>query len=310
MQPVSVAMNMTRERSILLAAVLASVLVPCATRVLDAQGSPSLPSCRRVDPLDQPCALPFDTAPVLKSRPAAATHPGEQRTTQLWVHVDTAGAVRTARVHRTAGIDWDLTAADVVRQYTFEPATLRGAPTPAWMLIEVATAPAPQSCADFPMAVPLSAGVAQFVDSAAHDDPRGWRYRFRTEENLTGDVTLFRQRDNGSPEEVVMKAIRMVEVAAVEQGAGPVRVRSSGAQEVRTERGARKRTYKGYSARLGTSVDGEPGELYIGVFPAAESYVMIRMPSAASRRGRATADEFARQILTHEHWRLLGCPRW
>ena len=126
-----------------------------------------------------PCRTRFDTAAALLREAPASIHPGEARTPRVWMYVDETGVVRQAQIGYSAGMDWDRAAIERAKQYLFQPAMLDGQPTSAWVYLPVVSIPEPQTCADFEMAVPISAGVAQFVDSLVFESAsqgRGYKY--------------------------------------------------------------------------------------------------------------------------------------
>lgn len=298
-----------RSRSLL--TLMASALATVAALRLDAQSTARLAPCGAADPQHQPCALPFERPPRLRQQAAfPEKSPDERRTAQLWLYIGTSGAVQGIQIHRSAGIDWDQAAVELARQYVFEPATLAGRPTSAWVLLDVAAVPKPQTCADFEMAMPVSAGVAQFVDSLVYDKPElGRTYRYRTTEGFLADLFIYPQDKQSTPLDEVTRTLDALQSGNLADGPDSMRVRARGAQQVRTDRGHAKHAFVGHSARLRLWSDGHEAESYIGVFPAGVSYLKFRVTHPPTRRARGVVDEFTRQMLANEHWRALGCPR-
>lgn len=290
--------------------VVPSAFILASGNQLGAQSTARLPACGAADPRQDPCQLPFDRAPMLRERAAVPDHPGERRTAQLWIYVDTAGLVQNAQVQRGAGVDWDMAAIQLVRHFTFDAATRGGRPTPAWVLFALAVVPKPQTCDDFEMAVPISAGAAVFVDSLAYVQRElGVAYRYRIIDDSPADVFIYPRGERGTPEYEVVKTLEAMQGSLVKPSADSMRLRTRGRQRVRTEYRGSKHDFVGYRANFRVWIQGHEVESYVGAFPVGQSYVKIRVTHPPTRRARDLVDEFTRQMLSNQHWRTLGCPR-
>lgn len=286
---------------------LAALLVPAGRAA--AQGEPRLPACPAGQVEEQPCRTPYDVPPVLSDQPPLPEG-GERGTPHVWMLVDETGAVRTTQIGRTAGVEWDLLAVERGKRYRFQPATRGGAPIAAWILVPVPVAPGAQTCADFPMGVPLSAGVATFVDSTVFESAdMGTAYRYQSMTGFPLHVFIYPADSHGTAREQVEETILTLRSGGVNQGPDSLAVLSHGRERVRLFENGGGGVASGESARLRLWFGREAAESYVAVFPFEHLFVKIRATHPPDRDGREIRGEFVRQILSHSAWRAQGCPR-
>src|ERR1043165_9820819 len=179
MSPNRVMMKRLTRSPDLLGASCAALFFLLHPPAVHAQAPPtrSLPPCDAAAPSSFPCRTPFDKAPMIREQPALPDT-GARRSPWVWVFVTEQGTVAAAQVVPSAGIDFDIAALTRAKQLKFSPAQLKGSPVSAWFLVAVETIAAPEGCPT--MAVPISAGVATFADSAVLDRPElGTLYRYQ-----------------------------------------------------------------------------------------------------------------------------------
>ncbi len=224
------------------------------------------------------------------------------------MYVDETGAVRQALIGYSAGMDWDQAAIERAKQYHFQPAMLAGQPTSAWLSLPVTAVPKPQTCADFEMAVPMSAGVARFADSLVFDSPsQGRGYKYVSTMGFAYDVFLY-PMDGRTDESEVESSIQAFRAGQVRGRPDSVAVSRRGRETVRTQ-GENPQRYTGHSAHLRLWSEAVARESYVAVFAAGDQFVKFRASYTPSREARAEVAEFVRQILTNQAWRARGCPR-
>lgn len=290
----------------LLAAVL--VLLAHGTVGASAQRPPDLRACAPGEAEVAPCRTSFDAAPVLLHEAPLPAVSGEARSPHVWMYVDETGAVQHAQIGFSATVDWDMAAIQRAREYRFRPATLGGEPVPAWVYMPVASIPLPQTCADFPMSVPLSAG-ALFVDSLVFDSPAdGTAYSYRSLTGLPLDVYLYPGAPDRSAESDVMLTIEALQSGEVRNGPDSIAIGRHGAERVRTL-GDRSSRHTGYSARLRAWFGDQEAESFVAVFAVGDRMVKFRATHLPGRAARDEVTVFMRQILTNQAWRARGCPR-
>ena len=216
----------------------------------------------------------------------------------MWMLVDDSGVVRATEIQRSAGLDYDFPAVAIARSLRFRPATLSGRAVAAWVLLPIATAAQPESCPS--MGVPLSAGVATFVDSTVLERPElGTLYRFEGLGDLRQDVFIYPSAEWGSAEdqakaflealEVQRQRGRLVSFELIEEKPRNIEVKGRG-------RGV---TFRGRTVRvLLVGPAGQTRESYFAVYPHADRWVKIRVSYAPSAEARQLIDEFERQLLS------------
>ena len=274
------------------------------------RAQPLLP-CTPAQMAEAPCLSPYDVAPSVAAEPPLAQTGEERRTSQVWMLVDETGVVREAQIGRSAGnADWDFAAVSRAREYRFQPATHGGRPVAAWILVPVAAAPRPQSCADFDMGMPLSAGVAEFMDSVVFDRPEhGTSYRYRAMSGFPIHVFVYPAVGQGSAGAQVQETIAHLRSGDVPNGPDSLSVLGGGRERVRLSARGGGGVATGHAARLRLWFGGEPAESYVAVFPAQDGFVKFRATYPPGRDERAMVGEFVEQILSDRGWRERGCPR-
>lgn len=276
---------------------------------LAAQNQHRLPACDPAAMDDEPCASAYDTPPVLVSE-ADLVSTGEQpRVAQVWMLVDTTGAVLATQVGHSAGLDWDRAAVRRARAFRFRPAMQQGRPTTAWILLSVAAAPEVQTCATMPMSVPLSAG-GQFRDSTVFEDPAlGTAFHYRALQGWGMDMFVYPAPEGGSPEQQVEQTIASLRSGEVSHGPDSVAVLSRGGERVRLYENGGGGIAQGPSARMRLWFQGEVVESYVAVFLSRGEFVKFRATYPAGREARETVSEFVRSMLSSRAWWDRGCPR-
>lgn len=288
----------------------ALLLVPLAGAAA-AQGIEALPSCDPAEMEQVPCLADYEVAPVVVEEPPLAVTGETPRVSQVWMLVDTAGTVRVTQIGRTGGgMDWDFAAVARAKEYRFHPATLGGRPTAAWILLPVAAAPHVQTCADFPLRVPLSAGVGQLVDSTVFEEPSlGTSYRYESIAGFHIDVFIYPIAPGASPEDQVEQTVQALESGGVRNGPDSVAVVRRGRERVRLSESGGGGVSEGRFARMRVWFGGETAESYVAVFATPGGFVKFRATHPPSRDASAMVHEFMRQMLSNEAWRERGCPR-
>lgn len=291
-------------------AVLLPLLLAAAAAQAGAQAHAALAPCTPAEVEMGPCLASFDAPPVLAAQPPLGEEGGRRQTPHVWMLVDETGAVRATQIARSGGMDWDLAAVARAKSYRFQPAMLGGRPTPAWILLPVPAVPPPQTCADFDMAVPLSAGVAEFVDSTVFEaEEWGTSYHYRSLGGFGIDLFLYPAAEHGPPEAQVEESIEALRSRAVRTAPDSLSVLSRGRERVRLYETGGGGVAVGWFARLRVWFDDERAESYMAVFPARDGFVKIRATYPPGGGAREIVAEFARQVLSNQAWRALGCPR-
>jgi protein TonB len=267
-----------------------------------AQGTPGLPACTPAEVERAPCRAPYEVAPVLAEVPAQPASAGEQRMPQVWMLVDATGAVRAARVERSAGVEWDAAAVERAKRFRFQPATRGGQPTPAWVMLAIPTVPLPPTCGPLPMGVPAGTGVGRFADSTVLEV--GTRYRYRSVAGFDLDVVIYPAPAGASPRQEVEAAIAALRTG----GADSLSVLSRGRERVRLYPNGGGTVTNGYAARLRVWSGGTAAESYVSVFPSHDGLLKFSATYPPGEEARFVSGEFARQILSERAWRARGCP--
>jgi hypothetical protein len=293
-----------RSRAVVLSLLLAAGAAPAS-----AQTEPSIPLCRVEEIEIAPCLASYDVRPEVAAAPPLAQD-GPRETPHVWMLVDETGAVRATQIARSGGVDWDLAAIERAKQYRFRPAMLGGRPTPAWIMLPVPAVPPPQTCADFAMPVPLSAGVARLVDSTVFEAEKwGTSYHYLSLGGFGIDLFLYPADEHGTPEAQVEESIEALRSQSVDMGPDSLSVADRGRERVRLYDTGGGGVAVGHFARLRVWFQGERGESYMAIFPAKDGFVKIRATYRPHRDAREIVDEFMRQVLSNHAWRELGCPR-
>lgn len=295
----------THSRAILLPLLLASGAFQASAQV-----QPALPLCGVEEIEIGPCLTSYDVRPVVASEPPLAQGGGPRKTPYVWMLVDETGTVRATQIARSGGVDWDIAAIERAKQYRFTPATLGGRPAPAWIMLPVPAAPAPQTCADFDMAVPLSAGVAELVDSTVFEaEEWGVSYHYLSLGGFGIDLFLYPAAEHGPPETQVEESIEVLRSRSVDTAPDSIFVLDRGRERVRLYDSGGGGVAVGQFARLRVWFEGERGESYMAIFPARDGFVKIRATYRPHRDARDIVAEFVRQVLSQQAWREMGCPR-
>lgn len=160
------------------------------------------------------------------------------------------------------------------------------------------------------MAVPLSAGVASFVDSTVLERPElGTLYRFKGLGGLRHDVFIYPSGAWGSPAE---QAKIFLEAMEVEQQRGRFRsfeLIEEKPRNIEAKASGRAVTFRGHSVRiLVKATSGQPFESYFAVFPHADRWVKIRATNPPSAETRKVIDEFQQQLLSALAGNPARCP--
>ena len=293
--------SIARALLTLAAALLAACRPPAADTRTPVPAS--LPSCAPGAPESFPCQLPYDAEPVVEPRPALLA--AGTRTPHVWIFVDEGGAVKAAEIGRSAGVAYDRPAVALAKGFRFRPATLGGRAVPAWVLLSVATTAEPESCPS--MGVPLSAGVAAFVDSAVLERPElGTLYRFAEEEEVRADTVELRfdvfiypaAEVWGSPEEQGEAFLKALEIGQQRGRFRSFEVLGKETQSVSVDNRGRAMKVPVHTIRVMLETAAGPGESYFAVFPYLDRNVKIRVTSPPSGEARRVIDEFLRQLVS------------
>jgi hypothetical protein len=176
------------------------------------------------------------------------------------------------------------------------------------------TAGAPESCPV--MAVPLSAGLATFVDSAILERPElGTRYRFRGVETiglggLIVDVFVYPGTGWSPPAGQATVFLEALDTLQRRGQIGGFEVLRSERESIRLTRSGRTSEIVGHAVRLRMTLrPGEVRESYFGVFPDGNQYLKFRSTYAPSQRTREAVDTIVRQVLSARAATPSHCPR-
>lgn len=270
----------------------------------------SLPPCDSAAPTSFPCRTPFDQPPVVQKQPALPDT-GPRRAPWVWMFVTDKGTVAAAQIERGAGLDFDIAAIRRARRSEFTPAQLNGSPVPAWILLAVETTPEPEGCPT--MAVPVSAGVAIFVDSENLARPElGTLYRYLSLDSLPLDVFVYPDSAWPSPGGQVRDFITALDVMRDRGDFLSYEVQKQGELKIKVSGGRPRRdiTLTGAVARVLLTVpDGTKPTTYYAVFPEGEKYVKFRATYRSDRSVQGTVDEFIRQVLSARASTPAHCSR-
>jgi hypothetical protein len=248
-----------------------------------------------------PCRVPFDTPPALRTTPTASSATG--KTAHVWILVDELGEVRRAQIHISAGLDVDMAAVDAAKSLQFRPATLGDRPVASWVVLAVPVGEIRESCSS--MAVPLSAGVAAFVDSTILERPElGTQYRFASEPELglseaRFDVLIYPAAQWPGPAEQITTHLSALKRQRALGDLTEFRILENRERkfEVRTSRGRKQLRAHILRVRLDPTT-GDEVESVMGIFRDRDRYVGFRIIHPPSDHYRAAAYEFVRQVLS------------
>ena len=225
---------------------------------------------------------------------------GARRSPWVWVFVTEQGTVAAAQVVPSAGIDFDIAALARAKQLKFSPAQLKGSPVAAWFLVAVETIAAPEGCPT--MAVPISAGVATFADSAVLDRPElGTLYRYQGMDGLPLDVFIYPRSDWPTPTDQVGNFVRTLNAMRERGDLSTYEVQNEEnlRLKVRGGRPRRDMVIEGRSVRARlTAVTGEQRTTYYAVFPEGDKYIKFRATYPPARRTEKTIAKFVWQVLS------------
>jgi hypothetical protein len=212
--------------------------------------------------------------------------------------VDDSGVVRATEIQRSAGLDHDFPAVAIARKLRFRPATLTGRPVPAWVLLPITTAAQPESCPS--MAVPLSAGVATFVDSTVLERPElGTLYRFEGVGELRQDVFIYPSAAWGPPEEQAKAFLEATEIQRQRGRFLSFELIEEKPRNIEAKGRGRTVNFRGHTVRvLVVGTAGQTRESYFAVYPHADRWVKFRVSYSPSAEARKLIDEFERQLLS------------
>jgi hypothetical protein len=166
------------------------------------------------------------------------------------------------------------------------------------------------------MAVPLSAGLATFRDSAVLGQPElGTRYRFRGEEgiglgDLVVDVFIYPGKEWSPPAGQATVFLETLDTLRRQGRIAGFEVLRSEPESIQLSRAGRSSDVVGYIVRLRMTLrPGDVRESYFGVFPDGERYLKFRSTYAPSQATRDAVDTVVRQVLSARAARPSHCPR-
>lgn len=150
------------------------------------------------------------------------------------------------------------------------------------------------------MAVPLSAGVATFVDSTVLERPElGTLYRFEGRGELRPDVFMYPSAGWGSVEDQAKAFLEAMEVGRQRGRFVSFELIEEKPRNVEAKGRGRSVTYRGQTVRvLVVGTGGQTRESYFAVYPHADRWVKFRVSYPASAEARTVIDEFERQLLS------------
>lgn len=259
-----------------------------------------VPACAQAT-AEFPCRVPFDTPPTLLTTPTASSATG--KVAEVWILVDESGKVRRAQIHRSAGVDVDMAAVDSAKHLLFRPAKLRDRPVASWIVLLVHVGAIRESCPG--MGVPLSAGVAAFVDSTILERPElGTQYRFASEPELglaeaRFDVLIYPAAQWPAPPEQIATHLSALERQRASGELSEFRVLENRERkfDVRSSRVRKQLRAHILRVRLHPP-SGDEVESVMGVFRDVDRYVGFRIIHPPSDHYRRAAYEFVRQVLS------------
>ena len=248
-----------------------------------------------------PCRVAFDAPPILLT--PARTSAGAGKTPQVWLLVDESGGVRRAQIHISAGGDFDIAAVDSAKRLRFRPARRGDSAVASWIALPVPVGEIREACPG--MGVPLSAGVASFVDSTVLERPElGTLYRFASEvepglADVRFDVFIYPASQWPTPTDQIANYLAVLDGQRARGDLAQFRVLENRERkfDVRTRRVHTQLRAHILRVSLNTTTHNE-SESAMAVFRHRDRFVKLRITYPPAGNYRAAAYEFVRQVLS------------
>lgn len=265
-------------------------------------------ACVTEAPESNPCATPFDISPEVIQAAPDPDGTKEIRVSTLWLYVDEDGHVVNTQLRRSAGrFGFDLHAVKLAKQMRFRPARLNGRPVGVWISLPIKTDGGLEICST--MAVPISAGVAVFVDSARLDRPTmGMSYRYESPYFIASDVFIYSRATSPDPSQQADQFLEVMELYREQGRFDAVRVLRRAERTVEDRRFNRAARFTGYEVRIRLTQDGRELESYFAVFSRGDDYLKFRVTYLPVAESRNAAEEFVKQVLSAIARQPAGCP--